>query len=203
MKVSRAQVVAALAVVCLSIVVCAYLFLGEGARPTVLIQPAIRAAEYPSAQKATDEIVADHGPSARIAAAAKAPSPTPPPIEESKPVDPRVAEEAQWEKEFAGLKRSDLTDASWKLGEKLGDLALEPLMAEFDAGRYEVIGHGKTDSSDHTTEGVVEVHAVQYRQDSDEIRKAVLSEAKYPELYAMRRKVLWLETQAQRPELQD
>lgn len=107
-------------------------------------------------------------------------------------------------KEFAGLKREALEKARDKISHELSELAREPITTWFDAGRYEVVGHGLTYSFGEETWDHTKVNAVRLNSPgTDEIRMVVLPESQYPEFYVVKRKILWLENQMQQPERQD
>jgi hypothetical protein len=205
MGTSRLPLAVALAVIVLGGVFLVNAFLGERTDSAAATSPALQTLERARETKSTDERMAEPLSRERIAVESKAdlPTPPPPPVEEAKPADLRAVEKAQWEKEFAGLKRTELLEASTKISRKLGELTSAPIIAEFDAGRYEVVGHGNSLSSDNENWDHAKIYGVQFTRDSDEIRLAVLSESTYPEFYAIKRKILWLENQADQPERRD
>jgi hypothetical protein len=205
MNVSRLQIGIILVGVGFMVAVCAYSFRFGSSQPTSLASPTLQVLGHSNVSGTDDDSVVDHLSSetpaveeeSRVSARAL------PPIKELKPADLRAMEKAEWEKEFAGLERTALLKALGDLNHELEGLTSEPIQNEFDAGRYQVVGHGKKYSFDNETWDHAQIGAVRFPADTDEIRKVVLQESQYAELYALKRKTLWLKQQAQLPERQD
>ena len=120
------------------------------------------------------------------------------PSKESVPPQTYPTEEELLEKEFAASKPAELLKERDRVKDHLNELTREPFHTWYEAGRYDVIGHGKTYSYDEATWSHADVSTVIMGGDTNgEIRKVTLPEYEFPEFYVMKREILWLEKRAE------
>jgi len=127
-----------------------------------------------------------------------APFRTTPPVQEA----PGLTETAAWEAEFRGLTRDQLLEMRNALKATLDEAKAQEFELRFSTGSFITVGTGLNYSFSDWDQRLISQVRMPNTEDGP-ILKDTLPPTEYPELYALRRKLKWLEDATSRLHLEE
>jgi len=115
----------------------------------------------------------------------------------SSPPAPFTAEDERtvWAEEIAGLPAARVLELHKDAETAISERTIEYLRARMDSGLYELVGHGSSYSQPKGDDAAIYIVLIPGKgKPSDEIRRADLPKDVMPEVWAAKRRSLWLKS---------